>query len=156
MSFRPSVTVAAVIERGGRFLMVEEQVGGRRVLNQPAGHLEAGESLVDAAVREAREETGRPFVPAAVVGLYLWHGAVDRPAYLRIAFCGEAGERTPGATLDPEIVGCHWLSREDLLARRADLRSPLVLRCVDDYLAGHRHPLSLLASFAAAAPLAPG
>lgn len=155
MDFRPSVTVAAVVERDGRFLMVEERVAGRLVLNQPAGHLEAGESLVEAVVREALEETARPFRPAAIVGVYLWHGAGERPAFLRVAFCGEAGAPEPGRGLDPAIAGCRWLSRDELLARSGSLRSPLVLRCVDDYLAGARHPLDLLATVGAAAPLAP-
>ena len=155
LAFRPSVTVASVIERHGRFLMVEERVGGRRVLNQPAGHLEAGESLVDAAVRETLEETACRFAPTAIVGLYLWHGADGRPTFLRVAFAGEAGDPETGRRLDPDILGCHWLTRDELIARPQSLRSPLVLRCIDDYLAGHRHPLSLLATFEAAAALVP-
>lgn len=154
-AFRPSVTVASVIERHGRFLMVEERIGARRVLNQPAGHLEAGESLVDAAVRETLEETACRFIPTAVVGLYLWHGAGGRPTFLRVAFAGEAGDPEAGRRLDPDILGCHWLTRDELVARPQSLRSPLVIRCIDDYLAGHRHPLSLLATFAAASALAP-
>ncbi|MCU0975341.1 MAG: NUDIX hydrolase [Steroidobacteraceae bacterium] len=155
-TFRPSVTVASVIERDGRFLMVEERIGERRVFNQPAGHLEAGESLVDAAVRETLEETACRFTPTAVVGLYLWHGSGGRPTFLRVAFAGEAGEPEAGRSLDADILGCQWLTRDELVARPQCLRSPLVIRCIDDYLAGHRHPLSLLASFEAASPLAPG
>jgi 8-oxo-dGTP pyrophosphatase MutT (NUDIX family) len=154
-AFRPSVTVASVIERRGRFLMVEELVGGRRVLNQPAGHLEAGESLVDAAVRETLEETACRFTPTAVVGLYLWHGAAGRPTFLRVTFAGEAGEPETGRPLDPDILGCHWLTRDELVARPQSLRSPLVIRCIDDFLAGRRHPLALLATFEAASPLTP-
>lgn len=156
MSFRPSVTVATVIERQGRFLVVEERIGERRVFNQPAGHLEAGESLVEAAVRETLEETGRAFTPRSLVGVYLWHGAGGRPTFLRVTFAGEAGEPEAGRALDPEILGCHWLGRDELLARAGSLRSPLVMRCIDDYLAGSRHPLSLLSTFGADAPLAPG
>lgn len=156
MDFRPSVTVAAVVERDGRFLMVEERIAGRLVLNQPAGHLEAGESLVEAVVRETLEETACAFRPTALVGVYLWHGAGGRPTFLRVAFCGGAGAPQPGRTLDSAIVACHWLGRDDLLAHADSLRSPLVLRCVDDYLAGTRHPLTLLAAFDATAPLVPG
>ncbi len=154
-AFRPSVTVASVIERRGRYLMVEERIGGRRVLNQPAGHLEAGESLVDAAVRETLEETACRFTPTAIVGLYLWHGTGGRPTFLRVTFAGEAGEPEAGRRLDPDIHGCHWLTRDELVARPQSLRSPLVLRSIDDYLAGHRHPLSLLATFEAASALVP-
>jgi 8-oxo-dGTP pyrophosphatase MutT (NUDIX family) len=156
MSFRPSVTVAAVVERAGRFLMVEERIAGRPVLNQPAGHLEAGESLIEAAVRETLEETACRFTPSALVGVYLWHGADGRPTFLRVALCGEVGEPEPGRERDPDILGCHWLGRAELLARAESLRSPLVMRCIDDYLAGSRHPLTLLATFDAAAPLARG
>lgn len=154
-AFRPSVTVASIIERNGRFLMVEERIGERRVFNQPAGHLEPGESLVDAAVRETLEETACRFTPTAVVGLYLWHGADGRPTFLRVAFAGEAGEPEPGRALDPDILGCRWLTRDELVARPQALRSPLVLRCIDDYLAGRRHPLSLLATCDAASAVAP-
>jgi 8-oxo-dGTP pyrophosphatase MutT (NUDIX family) len=153
--FRPSVTVAAVIERDGRFLVVEERIGERRLLNQPAGHLEAGESLLDAAVRETLEETTCRFTPRAVVGVYLWHGAGGRPAFLRVAFAGEAGEPETGRPRDAGIVGWHWLTRDELAARPEALRSPLVIRCIDDYLAGHRHPLSLLATIGPAWPTAP-
>jgi 8-oxo-dGTP pyrophosphatase MutT (NUDIX family) len=153
VTFRPSVTVAAIVERAGRFLMVEERIGERPVLNQPAGHLEEGESLIDAVVRETLEETTRRLTPTALVGLYLWHGAEGRPSFLRVAFAGEVGEPEPGHALDPDILGCHWLGRDELQARAGSLRSPLVMRCVDDYLAGSRHPLSLLATFDAKAPL---
>jgi 8-oxo-dGTP pyrophosphatase MutT (NUDIX family) len=137
------VTVAAVIEREGRFLLVEEKCAGRLVLNQPAGHLEHGESLLAAVAREALEETGHRFTPTDVVGLYLWR-ATSGATFLRIAFCG-AAEAPPGpTTLDDGIVGLHWLSREQILKRSAQLRSPTVLRCLDDYLAGHRHPLDCL------------
>lgn len=153
MTFRPSVTVAAIVERAGRFLLVEERAAGRAVLNQPAGHLEPGESLLEAVIRETLEETGCHFRPRALVGLYLWHGAEGRPAFLRVAFAGELHGREAGRGLDPDIIACHWLGREQLAAEPARLRSPLVLRCMDDYLAGARYPLSLLSTLAAdAAP----
>jgi 8-oxo-dGTP pyrophosphatase MutT (NUDIX family) len=140
--YAPRVTVAAIVERDGRFLLVEERIDGARVWNQPAGHLDPGESLVDAVIRETREETGYRFVPEALVGIYLWRRD-DGLAFLRHAFAGHTvGE--PGGELDAEIVGVHWRTRDELAAPGAPIRSPLVLRCVDDWSAGARHPLSLL------------
>ncbi len=138
------VTVAAVIERDGRFLLVEELVAGSLVLNQPAGHLEQGESLPAAVARETLEETGHRFTPTAVVGCYLWRSEAAGTTYLRIAFCGTAEPPVGPVRLDDGIVGAHWLSRNQLLSRGAQLRSPMVLRCLDDYVAGHRHPLECL------------
>ena len=136
------VTVAAVIERDGRFLLVEERVGGALVLNQPAGHLEHGESLLDAVAREAFEETGYRFVPSHIVGFYLWRAEETGTTYLRVAFCGVAEPPTNTPTLDEGIVAVHWLTRAQLTSRR--LRSPMVLRCLDDYAAGCRYPLDCL------------
>lgn len=134
------LTVAAVIEKDGRFLIVEERDAGRTVLNQPAGHLEADESLSAAVVREVREETGYACRPTHVVGLYLW----SRPGgatVLRVAFaCHLEGDSSGPA--DPDILATHWLSRAELAALA--LRSPLVGRTADDYLAGRRYPLELL------------
>ena len=151
MPFRPDVTVAAIVERDGRFLMVEERAARRVVLNQPAGHLERDEDLLDAVVRETLEETGYLLTPEAVTGVYLWpHPTVDR-TFLRVAFCGSASGPDPARSLDRCIVRVCWLTREQLAARPNALRSPLVLRCIDDYLAGARHPLSLLTSLLAPA-----
>jgi 8-oxo-dGTP pyrophosphatase MutT (NUDIX family) len=151
MAFRPDVTVAAVVERDGRFLMVEERAARRIVINQPAGHLESGESLVEAVVRETLEETGYALVPEAVTGIYLWrHPQLDR-TFLRIAFSGTAEGPDPARRLDRCIIRAAWLTREQLAARPNVLRSPLVLRCIDDYLTGTRHPLSLLTSLDLAA-----
>ncbi len=137
------VTVAAVIERDGRFLLVEEKCAGRLVLNQPAGHLEHGESLLAAVAREALEETGHRFNPTDVVGFYLWR-AESGTTFLRVAFCGTAEPPSGPATLDDGIVAVHWLSRDQILKRSSQLRSPTVLRCLDDYLAGRRYPLDCL------------
>jgi len=142
--WRPSVTVAAVIERGGRFLLVEELQDGRRVFNQPAGHLDPGESLAHAVAREVMEETAHRFVPAALVGVYRWTYPAKDVTFLRFCFAGEASGFDPARKLDKEILALHWLTLEELQARAAQHRSPLVLRCVQDYLAGRRFPLELL------------
>lgn len=142
MSERIDVTVAAVIERQGKFLIVEERVSGERVLNQPAGHLEPDESLLEAVVREVREETGFAFTPEALIGVFLWRG--PERSYLRITFSGTATAPAVTPKLDLGIIATHWLSRQDLLT--SNLRSPLVLQCIDAYLTGARHPLELLAT----------
>ena len=145
MSLDPEVTVAAVVERDGRFLIVEERVAGRLVLNQPAGHLEDAETLIEAAVREAREETAWRFHPQAMVGTYLWRNPANGRSYLRFAFCGTVDDHQPQQPLDTGIVRAVWLSHEQLRAQPHRLRSPLVLRCIDDYLLGNRQPLESVA-----------
>ena len=146
--FRPSVTVAAIVEQRGRYLLVEEETPEGLRLNNPAGHLDAGESLLQAVVREALEETARAFTPEALVGVYM--SRFTRPArgedvtYVRFAICGEVGEAEPGRALDTGIVRTLWLTPEEIRACRARHRSPLVLRCVEDHLAGVRHPLAAL------------
>jgi len=145
VSSNPEVTVAAVVERDGRFLIVEERIAGRLVLNQPAGHLEDGETLVAAAVREAREETAWRFAPAAMVGTYLWRNPDTGRSYLRFAFCGSVDDHRPQQALDTGIVRALWMTHEQLRAQPHRLRSPLVLRCIDDYLQGRRLPLESVA-----------
>ena len=142
--WKPSVTVAAVIERDGRFLVVEEEADGRRVLNQPAGHLDPGESLVAAVTREVLEETTHRFTPTALLGVYRWHYAAQDVTFLRFAFRGRLDGAEQGRALDKEIIALHWLTPEELAARSAMHRSPLVERCVSDYLAGRSFPLELL------------
>jgi len=142
---RVDITVAASILRDGRFLTVEERAGGRIVFNQPAGHVEPGETLIDAVIRETREETGYTFTPTAVLGIYHWHDAAGDLNYLRICFCGDATAPHARPQLDDVIVATHWLARAQLLAKQACLRSPMVLRCVDDHLSGTRFPLACLA-----------
>ena len=144
MIWKPSVTVAAVIERGGRFLFVEERIDGRLVLNQPAGHLDPGESLVAACRREVLEETAHAFEPRALVGVYRWHYAAKDVTFLRFCFTGDAGEADARRKLDKEIVRLHWLTATEFEGRRAEQRSPLVAKCVADFLAGRRYPLDLL------------
>ena len=139
------ITVAALIEDAGRFLLVEEHAGGRAVFNQPAGHLEVGETLVDAVVRETHEETGYSFEPTAVLGVYHWYSEPDDATFLRVAFCGAAQPPATTPELDPVIISTHWLTREQVLAQQNRLRSPMVLHCIDDYRSGARFPLSCLA-----------
>ncbi|HEY7741177.1 MAG TPA: NUDIX hydrolase [Steroidobacteraceae bacterium] len=143
MTLKLDLTVAAIAERDRRFLLVQERAARRVVLNQPAGHLEDGESLIEAVVRETLEETGRGFEPDAVTGIYLWRGPGARHV-LRVAFAGRTGERDETRALDRAILRTLWLDRDELGARAAELRSPLVLRCIDDYLRGVRYPLALL------------
>jgi 8-oxo-dGTP pyrophosphatase MutT (NUDIX family) len=140
----PAVTVAAVIERDGRFLLVEELQDGRRVLNQPAGHLDPGESLVAACAREVMEETAHRFEPQGLVGVYRWFYAPQEVTFVRFCFFGIHGDQDKNRTLDKEIVAVHWLTPEELKQRSAMHRSPLVQQCVDDYLAGRRFPLDVL------------
>ena len=145
MVWKPSVTVAAVIERDGRFLLIEERIDGRLVLNQPAGHLDPGESLVAACRREVMEETAHHYEPEGLVGVYRWHYAPKDVTFLRFCFFGKPGmaEQRP---LDKGIVGVHWLTPTELKHRSSEHRSPLVQRCVDDYLAGRRFPLDLFST----------
>ncbi|NMG67257.1 NUDIX domain-containing protein [Azoarcus indigens] len=147
-SWKPNVTVAAVIEREGRFLMVEEETADGLRFNQPAGHLEEGESLIEAAVRETLEETAHRFVPEYLVGIYQWPRPQGDITYLRFAFGGAVGELVAGQALDQGIVRAVWMSVDELRASQARHRSPLILQCVDDWLAGRRYGLELLHHYA--------
>lgn len=138
------ITVAAIAEQDGRFLCVEERVAGELRINQPAGHLEIGESLTQAVVREALEETGCNFHPKSLLGMYLWRVPGSELTYLRAAFGGEVGEADPHRALDSGIERTLWLRRDEIIARQAQWRSPLVLRCIDDHLSGRRYPLDVL------------
>jgi 8-oxo-dGTP pyrophosphatase MutT (NUDIX family) len=144
MSLRPDLTVAAIIEREGRFLLVEERVGNRLVFNQPAGHVERGEELTAAAIRETLEETAWTFHPTAVTGIYLWDQPDRQRSFLRFAFLGEVSTHDPARRLDRGIERAVWLTREEILARGGRMRSPMVLKCIDDYLQGRRYPLEIL------------
>jgi len=150
--FRPSVTVAAVIERDGRYLLVEEETPEGLMLNNPAGHIEQGESPQDAVVREALEETARHFVPEAFLGVYL--ARFLRPArsedvtYVRLAFSGSVGEAIAGRALDEGIHRTLWMTLDELAACADRHRSPLVLQCVQDHAAGRRLALDAVYSHA--------
>jgi 8-oxo-dGTP pyrophosphatase MutT (NUDIX family) len=144
MVWKPRVTVAVVVEQQGRYLMVEETVAGHNVFNQPAGHLEEGESLVEAAVRECREETAWHFEPEALVGIYRWRSSYNQATYLRVTFAGRCTGHQPDAPLDTGIVAAHWLTPDEIQARQSRLRGPLVMKSLNDYLQGRRYPLELL------------
>jgi 8-oxo-dGTP pyrophosphatase MutT (NUDIX family) len=144
MTIRPDLTVAAIVEREGRFLLVEERVGSRMVFNQPAGHVERGEQFVHAVVRETLEETAWTFQPEALVGIYLWEQPEKQRSFLRATFCGAVTGHDPERRLDRGIERAVWMSREQIVARGSRLRSPMVLRCIDDYLKGVRYPLDVV------------
>ena len=144
MIWKPNVVVAAIIERDGKFLLVEEKADGKLVLNQPAGHLDEGESLTQAAVRETLEETAWYFTPEALLGVYRWRHPAKGITYLRFAFTGYVTHHEESRALDHDIVRTLWLSAEEIRDERARHRSPQVERCLDDYLAGQRYPLDLL------------
>lgn len=144
MRFTPHVTVATIIEDQGRFLLVEEMADGRAVFNQPAGHLEADESLMQAALRETLEETGWDVELTGVIGVYLYTAPSNGVTYQRVCFAGKALQRRPAQSLDEGIIGPRWLTRDELAAQPERWRSELVLRCIDDYLKGERYPLTLI------------
>ena len=146
--WHPHVTVAAVIERDGKFLLVEEQADQALALNQPAGHWEANESLVAAVARETLEETAYAIQPTALIGIYRWPHPRKNIVYLRFAFTGVILSHDAQRALDEGIVRALWLSPDELRAQSTRHRSPLVLRCIEDYLAGKRYPLDLLTHFA--------
>jgi 8-oxo-dGTP pyrophosphatase MutT (NUDIX family) len=151
MIWKPNVVVAAVAERDGRLLLVEEEADGGLVLNQPAGHLDEGESLLEAVVRETLEETAWHFEPQALLGVYRWMHPGKNVTYMRFAFCGRVTRHEPNRTLDDGIVRALWLTPEEIRAERARHRSPLIERCLNDYLAGERYPLSLIKDLSAPA-----
>ncbi len=143
MIWKPHATVAAIVEKDGKFLMVEEDVNGEIVYNQPAGHLEPDESLIDAVVRETQEETAWTFTPEALVGVYLWPQPNTDRTFLRFAFCGTCSDHQINQALDDGILRALWLSKEELQNSKK-LRSPMVIKNIDDYLAGQRFPLDIL------------
>lgn len=144
--FKPNTTVAVVVVCQGKFLLVEELDNGRTVYNQPAGHLEADESLVAAAKRELEEETGLTYSPDHLCGIYYYYRAQLNLYYLRFCFVIETNNIEQCQPQDEEIIACHWLTLDEIKAKSAQLRSSLVLECIEDYLSGKKIPLSHLKS----------
>jgi ADP-ribose pyrophosphatase YjhB (NUDIX family) len=147
MVWKPHVTVAAVIEREQRFLLVEEHTPGGLRFNQPAGHLEPDEDFITAVKREVYEESAWQFEPESLIAVQLWRKNPDYPTFLRLCFAGQCHSHEPEKTLDDGIIATHWLTRAEIAAQTERLRSPLVLVGVDNYLSGQRYPLSLLQTF---------
>ena len=144
MRFTPHVTVATIVENQGRFLMVEEMADDRAVFNQPAGHLEADESLIQAALRETREETGGEVELTGVIGIYLYTAPSNGITYQRVCFSAKPLRQIAGSVLDHGIIGARWMTRQELAENSERLRSPLVLLCVDDFLIGDPFPLAVI------------
>jgi len=147
MVWKPHVTVAAVIEQDNRFLLVEEETPRGLQFNQPAGHFEENEDLITAVKREVCEETAWLFEPEHLVSVQLWRRNPEFPTFIRLCFSGYCHSHNPNQKLDDGIVSTHWLTRDEIAAQQHRLRSPLVLISVDEYLSGHRYPLSLIQSF---------
>lgn len=145
--WKPNVTVAAIIFRDGKYLLVEEETDAGLRFNQPAGHLECGEDLLDAVVREALEETAYHFKPTALVGIYNWRNRDKDVTYLRFAFSGELYGWEAERKLDDGIVAARWLTVEEVRACADRHRSPLILQCIEDHAAGKRYPLDLLTHY---------
>jgi ADP-ribose pyrophosphatase YjhB (NUDIX family) len=147
MVWKPHVTVAAIIERDGRFLLVEEQTSEGLKFNQPAGHLEENESLFDAVKREVLEETAWQFEPEYLISTQIWRRSKKHPTFLRFCISGTCHSHNPDLLLDEGIVGTHWLAAEEIMAQPKRVRSPLVIIAIKEYLSGQRYPLSLLKSY---------
>ncbi|MDP2783432.1 MAG: NUDIX hydrolase [Sulfurimicrobium sp.] len=145
--WKPNVTVAAVIEQHGKFLLVEEETDDGPMFNQPAGHWEPGETLAEGAIREAQEETAYTFTPQWLLGIYSWRHPRKDITYLRFTFTGSVDAHDAQQSLDDGIIRAVWLTPEEMRATQARHRSPLVLQCVEDYLAGRRFPLDLISHY---------
>lgn len=145
MQWKPNATVAAIAENEGRFLLVEENINNKLVFNQPAGHLEQGETIFEAVKREVLEETAWEFEPEYLVGIYLYPNPNNPDiSYLRFCFYGHCTNEHKGQALDDGILRADWLSREEIEQARQRMRSPLVKQCIDDYLKGNRYPLDII------------
>ncbi len=147
MIWKPNVTVAAVIERDGKFLLVEEETSQGVRFNQPAGHLEADESLLAGVAREVLEESAYSFTPEYLLGVYRWHAPESDTTYLRFAFTGAITGHDAARKLDAGIIRAAWLTPDEIGAMQQRHRSPLVWRCIEDYLAGKRYPLELITHY---------
>jgi 8-oxo-dGTP pyrophosphatase MutT (NUDIX family) len=143
MIWKPNVTVAAIVEKDGKYLLVEEQTSHGILFNQPAGHLEPGESIIQGVIRETLEETGYVFVPEAALGIYRWHSPSDDITFLRFAFIGRVIDHDPDRALDAGILRAGWFCVDEIRAMAYSHRSPLVMRCIEDHLTGRRYPLEI-------------
>ncbi len=149
MRWKPNVTVAAIVERDQKFLLVEENADNHIVFNQPAGHLEKDESLIGAVKREVLEETAWEFIPRAIVGFYMYPDQHSDITYLRLCFSGTCENHHPEQALDDGIIQAVWLNKEEIKANKDKMRSPMVTQCIDDYLSGKKYPLDLINSYLA-------
>ncbi len=146
-SYRPFITVASLVEREGRLLFIKEKIRDQVVLNQPAGHVDEGESILEAVVRETLEETGWLVKPDALVGVYQWTSPVSSKSYLRFVIACQPVQHDPALPLDVPVQSIHWLTPQEADQMRAEFRSPMVGRSLDDFVAGRRLPLDGLAYF---------
>jgi len=145
--WKPNVTVAALVESAGKFLLIEEETTRGACYNQPAGHLEPGESLVAGAIRETLEESAYHFAPRALLGVYHYRNESNNVIYMRFAFTGETTGHDVRRKLDTGIIRAVWMTAEEIRACTERHRTPLVMRCVEDYLAGRRYPLELITHY---------
>ncbi|MDP3088217.1 MAG: NUDIX hydrolase [Methylotenera sp.] len=144
MQWMPHATVAAIVEDNGKFLLVEEITERGNRFNQPAGHLEDNETLIEAVIRETLEETAYSFTPESLLGIYHWKHEHNDTTYLRFAYIGNVSNHQPNMTLDEGIIRTVWMSAEEMRSNATLMRSPQVLRCIEDYLNGHKFPLSVI------------
>ncbi len=144
MQWKPNVTVAAIVMQDDRFLLVEEKIDDHIVFNQPAGHLEQNESLIQAVKREVLEETALEFVLESMVGIYLYPGKFGDSTYLGICFSGHCTKQHIGRSLDEDILRTVWLTRDEIKTHEEKTRSPMVIRCIDDFISGKSYPLELI------------
>ena len=144
MQWKPNVTVAAIVMQDDRFLLVEEEIDDHVVFNQPAGHLEQNESLIQAVKREVLEETALEFVPESIVGIYLYPSKFAEITYLRICFSGHCTKQHIEQPLDDGIIRIVWFTRDEIEAHGEKMRSPMVIRCIDDFLSGKSYSLELI------------
>ena len=153
MTWKPRVVVAAVIEKDNKFLVVEEQIDGRRAINQPAGHLEPNETIVEAVIRETLEETRWEFEPSDLLGVMHLLNEDTKRIFIRFTFTGKLIKHHPGYKLDPDITQVHWMSYDEIVSQQELMwRSPLVVRSLDAYLSGVRYPLDLVETMDASQP----
>ncbi|HZV99689.1 MAG TPA: NUDIX hydrolase [Methylophilaceae bacterium] len=144
MIWKPNTTVAAIVEQDGKFLLVEEETADGVRLNQPAGHLENGETLLEGVVRETQEETAYRFTPEALLGVYHWRHPGKDITYVRFAFIGTVADHNPAQKLDDGVLRAVWMSPDEIRASQSKHRSPQVMTCVEHYLAGQRYPLNVV------------